>query len=568
MKWFVVLKAWNGHTPGTRVQMQEEDAKELVSNGVLHGPFPSQQEAVTWKPEGQAIDPNILLREERERVLAIRATGRALRMSEEQVDHCIANGYSLEQSKGYFADRLAEATPPVKAVAKGSAPSQHDKFAEIARDALTLKAFSGSLEAEYTAPDVFHFNASGDLVPMSRRWNWTEGRALRPEASQWAGRSLVQLASMSLEQMGIPNAQYLDRRTVAELALSTPITRPDLWSQHGYSNFLSADGVGFHTPSHFPNFLRDAVNKRGRAGFELAPTTYQIWTRQAPSVPDFKTIHRPIMSEDQDLDEITGAMERFPESKYRDHERTYRVARYGKRWSIQIETIINDDMNMVSLVPFRRMIGARSTLNRFIYNFLTSNPSVDTGNGAGNLFNNTAITTAGGHKNDLGTGAPSVAQLNLAWEQMMTQRALHPVAGSAGVLSDQLLNIGFRWLIAPAALRGTTLQLLRSTSNPATTSANTEDAARPGFNSGVSNIWQGGFELVVDANLDSNSNAIYYFAADPSLVDTVEYCFLSGFETPRIETEFDFETKGQKATIEWDFGAQVIDHRGLVRAGV
>jgi hypothetical protein len=85
----------------------------------------------------------------------------------------------------------------------------------------------------------------------------------------------------------------------------------------------------------------------------------------------------------------------------------------------------------------------------------------------------------------------------------------------------------------------------------------------------VNEFRQGGrtaLEPVVEPLLDTDSATAWYLAANSNQVDTVEYCYLDGAEGPVIETKQGFEVDGVAIKCRLDFGAKVIDHRGLRKA--
>ena len=49
------------------------------------------------------------------------------------------------------------------------------------------------------------------------------------------------------------------------------------------------------------------------------------------------------------------------------------------------------------------------------------------------------------------------------------------------------------------------------------------------------------------------------------LVDTIEYSFLEGADGPQFETREGFNVLGVEMRVVMDFGAGVIDYRGLVK---
>ena len=73
----------------------------------------------------------------------------------------------------------------------------------------------------------------------------------------------------------------------------------------------------------------------------------------------------------------------------------------------------------------------------------------------------------------------------------------------------------------------------------------------------------------LDPRLDAVSATAWYLAADPSTLDTIEYSFLESEPGPVIETRAGFDVEGVEIKVRLDFGAGVVDHRGLFKnAGV
>jgi hypothetical protein len=54
----------------------------------------------------------------------------------------------------------------------------------------------------------------------------------------------------------------------------------------------------------------------------------------------------------------------------------------------------------------------------------------------------------------------------------------------------------------------------------------------------------------------------WYLFADPSDAPVLEVVFLDGNQTPRIEQEENFRTKGLSWSVELPFGVGVVDFRG------
>ncbi len=75
-----------------------------------------------------------------------------------------------------------------------------------------------------------------------------------------------------------------------------------------------------------------------------------------------------------------------------------------------------------------------------------------------------------------------------------------------------------------------------------------------------------GLELLVEPRLDAASEAEWYGAADPNRIDTIEYCYLEGEEGAYLETRAGFNSDGVEMKVRLDFGAGLIDYRGLYKS--
>ena len=139
--------------------------------------------------------------------------------------------------------------------------------------------------------------------------------------------------------------------------------------------------------------------------------------------------------------------------------------------------------------------------------------------------------------------------LNAAFVKMMTQK---------GLTTDATINVVPRFLIVPVAYSATALELVNSTSYVLANS-----------NQGVKNIYGVNGErpltVVVDPQLDANSATVWYLAADTAQIDTVELTFLSGEESPVLESEWNMKNDTYLYKIRQTFGVKAIDWRGLFR---
>ena len=118
-------------------------------------------------------------------------------------------------------------------------------------------------------------------------------------------------------------------------------------------------------------------------------------------------------------------------------------------------------------------------------------------------------------------------------------------------VGEDILNITPRFIVGPAALEGTILQLVRSIADPA------DNKSSAVYNTA------GYLQTVIEPLLDGNSSTAWYLFADPNRVDTVEVTFLQGQETPATYDWIDNETLSRNVMIVQTFEAKALDHRGV-----
>lgn len=80
------------------------------------------------------------------------------------------------------------------------------------------------------------------------------------------------------------------------------------------------------------------------------------------------------------------------------------------------------------------------------------------------------------------------------------------------------------------------------------------------------NAFAGALEVIEEPRLYvAGGPQPWFLAADPNLVDTVEYAHLEGQAEPFIDQRAGFEVDGVEVKIRHDFAAKALDYRGLFR---
>lgn len=398
--------------------------------------------------------------------------------------------------------------------------SARDAFVATARDAILCREFGANL------PSQIYDRASDEMVDF------------RPTAGRRSHglSSLCGLGRQCLVQNGVAAAAVdrLHDSEVARIMVGAPLRQ--------FGVVASSDGPAFNVSGMFSNILLDAQNVILRRGYMEANTTFQVWMRRGESIRDFKHVHKIVAGEVGDPKAIPEDGE-FEETTLTDGKESYRLTVWGQIFSVTWQTIVNDRLQAFTRIPTLQGQAMRRKQNKLAYGVLKDNANLADG---GALFNATPVTTAGGH-NNRGSGAatPTVLTLNTQYKQMAEQPGLDP---------GTVLNIEPSWIIAPPALRGTVLELLGSTSNPASSNAN------------VKNIWENGLKPVFDAQMGAaagGSDTRWVLAADYNDVDTIEYAYLQGLETPALEQEVAFQSLAIRHRIYQAFAVKAIDFRGL-----
>ena len=304
---------------------------------------------------------------------------------------------------------------------------------------------------------------------------------------------------------------------------------------------LQRSDAGYHTTGSFSNVLLDATNKTLLASYDEAAVTYPLWVRTGPSAPDYKTLNRIRFGELGDPG-VVPENHPYPESRPTDSKESYNVEKHGTIFSISLEAVVNDDVNAISRLPAMEGNAMRRAINRAVYSILTSNP---------NLSDGIALFHATSHGENLDATALAAGALDTGFNVMMTQSGLH---------ADSLLNIQPRYLIVPAALSATALQLTNSTANPSVGGDTTGS-------SGVVNLYGPGGPRtiipVIEGQLDASSTTAWWLACDASQCDTIDLTFLQGEEAPVLERMQGFEVDSVKYKVRQSFAAAPVDFRGL-----
>lgn len=415
---------------------------------------------------------------ERKRSLTIRTMARKVGLDEAVADEMISRGISVEEASAALIDKVAERSE--------SQPETRSAHVTVVEDERVV----GEIRA--AAVDAI----TARCVP---------GQKLSEEGKRFGGMSLVRLCEELLTVRGI-SCRGMGPEQIAVRALTT---------------------------SDLPAILANVMNKTLRAGYENAPRTFVGVFRQA-SASDFKAIQRTQLSGAPSLEEVNENGE-FKYGKVSDAKESYALKTYGKILPFTRQTIINDDLDAISRVPSLFGRSAADLESDIVWGLVAANPNMADG---GALFNNTAVTTAGGHAN-LGTAAAiSVASVGAARAAMRKQVGLE----------GRLINITGRHFVVGADKEVELAQFL--------------GGIVPTKSVDVVPEMLRSYNAVVEPRLAGNA---WYMFADHNQIDTIEYCYLEGNTGVYIETRQGFGVDGIEIKARHDFAAKAIDWRGMFK---
>jgi len=467
--------------------------------------------------EAAAVDSQDKIKEEVARQLQAEKVRRSTILN-----HC-----KLAKLERSFADELIEDESVTVEIA------QERIIRKMASQPLGGAVEGSDLRVTESEHDKFMAAAGAGLVQRFYRGGGVKAQAQAVQGSQdFANLGLYRMAELCVRRMGI-NPERYNKADVARMALGDE----KVFKRLGVRRSAEA----YHTTGSFQNLLFDATNKTLRAAYDEAPYTWSLWARQAASVEDFKDIVRTQIGESPNL-EIVPELSPYPEGRVTDSKRSYHVEKYGKKFSVSWETVINDNLDALARIPAMHGNAARRTQEKIVYDALLSNPTMPDGF---SLFS--ASHPSGTNITATSPAAPSVTTLNEVFELMGKQK---------GLSSDVVLDLTPRTLLVPLRYSGTALELVNSQSYAASNN-----------NSGVVNIYGVNgvrpLQVVTTALLDNNNATNWYAIADSAQVDTVEITFLQGEESPVLESEWVKDNDSYQYYVRQTMAAAVIDHRGI-----
>lgn len=393
--------------------------------------------------------------------------------------------------KAYYDEVIAAADPAVTAADVGSRI-----LALLAKDRAPLNA-GGYVRA--SGGD----DRKGQREAMANAIEARAGLAKEDGANPYRGESLMDIARACVEQAGV-NTRGMSRMDVVATAIT-------------------------HTTSDFPGLVGGVAERSLMRGYnELELDIAQV--SRPITLTDFRPTNPVGLGAFSDLDKVPESGEYKYGTFSSRNGLPLRAVTYGKLFSVSRQAIINDDIGLLTDVPFKMGQSAKRTLVKELFALLVSNPTLPDGlplfhADRGNLLTAAAISTG------------SVDAMRVAMATIED--------ADGNFIGARLAN-----LLVPTALGG----LARSVA----ASEYVVDPAAP--DSRLPNYVRNTFGVIDSARLTGTG---WYGLASASEQDGLVVGYLDGKQTPYLEQEKTFTVDGVAWKVRLDAGVGIGDPMGL-----
>ncbi|PCK87040.1 hypothetical protein CPT32_09540 [Rhizobium sophoriradicis] len=332
------------------------------------------------------------------------------------------------------------------------------------------------------------------------------GKPAQGRASQWQGRSLLDMGAALLEARG-ERVISRNRDRLATQIMSSGST---------------------HSTSDFPFVTGNAANRFMLDAYRAAETPLKQLAR-VRNAANFKAMTIGRMSEMPRLEEVLEGAE-ITYGTRSEAKETYRVKTYAKMFGISREALINDDLDAFSDTLRAFGQAAAQTEADLIADLLLDN------DGLGPLLDDgiTLFANARGNKAVAGSGL-TISSVSAGRKALRDQKGLD---------NETPLSLKPQFLIVGSGNETTAEQIIA-----ATTPSATEEV----------NPFSGKLSLLVEPRLEEDAWRLF---ASPDQAPILEIAYLNGVQQPKLETREGWNTLGTEFRAILDFGCGITGWRG------
>jgi hypothetical protein len=280
-----------------------------------------------------------------------------------------------------------------------------------------------------------------------------------------------------------------------------------------------------HSTSDFPLLFGNVANKSLAKAYAVAPKTFLPFVNKV-NLSDYKESSKIKFGEAPELKAIAEGGE-YEFGTIGEGSEKMKLSKYGRKIRITEEMFINDDLGALASLPVKFGNASARLESALVYGILTGNP---------NMADGVALFHA--NHGNLGTaGAPSETTFD-----EMVQKFLEQAEGG------QLLNILPKFVIGGPKNRTQLMKMIASLSAVG--------------KSGDVNIFQNAYDLIIDANI---TNKLWFGAADPSQIETIDIGYLDGMEGPEVKSIADEANDSILLKCKHVFVAKAVESKGLFK---
>lgn len=259
------------------------------------------------------------------------------------------------------------------------------------------------------------------------------------------------------------------------------------------------------TTSDFPIFFGDILDRQILASYAEAPYTYSQWAKVS-EVSDFRPVKRRWYDGGDGALLPVDEMGEYKEVKRSEGELSFSVKKFGARFDVSWEAIVDDDMGMITDQPARFGKAARRTEEREATKLLITDGFFSTSN------------------DNLMTGLDLTVQ-NL-------QKAIEKFSSKTDSEGEPIM-VGPAILMVPPALEVVANNILNAVEFMSW------DGGQESFQMKTNNWLKNKLKLVVNQYLPiidkTNGSKAWYLLADPSAArGAFEFSFLRGHRNPEV----------------------------------
>lgn len=303
------------------------------------------------------------------------------------------------------------------------------------------------------------------------------------------------------------------------------------------------------TTSDFPLLYGNVLYRSMLGMYDTYPVTYPAWTSRVV-VNDFREVNMLTLDGGGGILEKVEERAPYPEIRFYEGQYLVSVNKYGRRYSISFEMVINDNLNAWRNRPQSMALGARRSEELLATQMI-----------AGLSGFNTTFFSVGNGNIITGNPALDIEGLQIAFQNL---------AQNARDLDGHPVPINMVHLLVPPALEIVARNILNATEIHLMTSAGLDGGGTVGQNLNTINWMKNRVTLHVLPYIPyvattANAATTWFLVADPSEPrPAFFFAFMRGRETPQLfvkDGNMRSLSGGPVDELEGDFDTDSIDYK-------